>query len=113
MKAEMYSETMMGRYVDTCSIPEQGYGVCEVIGKGWYAVMWGEPIGPFYNRQDAESYLAGVDTYPHDPYNGQQPGMCESYGQLAWMAAKMLTAATLLLLAGWAFVWLAWAALDN
>ena len=112
-KMHLQRETMLGRFNDTGSIPDQVYGVCEVTGRGWYAVMWGDSIGPFADRKDAQDYLSGVETYPHDPYNGQRPGMCENYRQLAWFAAKMLTGATIMLLTGWAFVWLVWAALDN
>ena len=52
-----FTEPWLGRFLDTYSIPESGLGVCEVIGKGYYAVIWRDHYGPYFTRGEAEVTL--------------------------------------------------------
>ena len=47
----------LGRFVDSYSIPESGIGTVEIIGQGYFAVVWAERHGPYTTRQHAEMEL--------------------------------------------------------
>ena len=59
-RIERFTEPWLGRFVDSYSIPEAGMGVCEVIGRGYFAVIWRDHYGPYSTRGEAETNLKSL-----------------------------------------------------
>lgn len=57
MRQVNQSEPWLGWFVDSYEIPESGLGVCEVIGRGFYAVIWRDHYGPYATLDMAETIL--------------------------------------------------------
>ena len=75
-RIEKFSEPWLGRFVDSYSIPEAGLGVCEVIGKGYYAVIWRDHYGPYPTRGEAETNLKAIQKRNIDVYSHEDPLGC-------------------------------------
>jgi hypothetical protein len=69
-------EPWLGRFLDTYSIPESGSGICEVIGKGYYAVIWRDHYGPYPTRELAGAVFCNEFRRNIDAFSQEDPLGC-------------------------------------